>query len=169
MAEQGRHLTHRSQPCGRLQAFLAGARQLLDATLFADVQKRAHPAGLQALGVDQRGLNDEHGKQRAIFAHEDRLKTLARWHVACQPDCLALLVFINQGRWPVGRRQIGPRELFGGEADHVAERRVDVGGLAVKVARAQAGDQRVLHRFAERQRVREFPLGLQASADILAQ
>jgi hypothetical protein len=81
----------------------AGARQLLDPALLADVQKRAHPAGLFAPGIDQRRLDDEHRKTRAVLAHEDGFEALARRRVAGQADGLALLVFVGQLGRPVGR------------------------------------------------------------------
>ena len=168
MAEQGRHLARSGQTGGGLQPLLAGARHLFHPPLLADVQKRTHPAGLQALGVDQRGLDDEHGKERAILAHEHRLEALSRRHIAGQPDRLALLVLIHQGRWPIRRWQAWPGQLLGAKAHHRAKRGVDVGGLPLQVARAKPGHQRVFHGFSKCQSVSQVALGLEASTDVFA-
>ena len=46
VAQQRGHLAHGGQPRRGLQPLLLLARQLLDAALLADVEHRAHPAGL---------------------------------------------------------------------------------------------------------------------------
>ncbi len=49
VAQQRRHLADGGEPRGGLQPLLLLARQLLDPALVADVECRAHPAGLAAL------------------------------------------------------------------------------------------------------------------------
>ena len=169
VAEQRGHLADRGQPCGGLQTLLRGTGQLLDPAPLADVQERAHPARVLALGIDERGLDDQHGKPRAVLAHELGLKPLARRHRARKADGLALAVFLHTLGRPVGCRHAQTQQLLRAEAHHLAKGRVDVGDAALQIARAQPGHQRVLHRLAKSQRIGQVALGAQAAAVVAHQ
>jgi len=164
VAEQRSHLAHGGQACRGLQSLLAGAREFFHPPLLADVQDRAHPAGLFALGADQRGFDHEHRKACAVLAHEDRFVALARRGIARQSHGLALLVFAHHFGWPVRHGGALPHQFFGAEAHHFTEGGVDVGDSPFAVTGAQSGDQRVFHGLAKGQGVGQFALGLQAPA-----
>ena len=169
VAEQRGHLADRGQPCGGLQTLLRGTGQLLDPAPLADVQERAHPARVLALGIDERGLDDQHGKPRAVLAHELGLKPLARRHRARKADGLALAVFLHTLGRPVGCRHAQTQQLLRAEAHHLAKGRVDVGDAALQIARAQPGHQRVFHRLAKGQRIGQITLGPQSAAVVAHQ
>src|SRR3989344_5606736 len=78
-------------------------RRLFPPPLLADVEERAHPARVQALGVDERGLDDQHREAGAVLAHEFGLETLARRHGARKADGLALAILLHPLGGPVGR------------------------------------------------------------------
>ena len=148
---------------------MRGPGQLLHAALLGDVDEGTHPAGLLALGIDQRGLEDQHRKARAILAHEHRLVAFARRRNGPgQAPRLPAHVFLGQLGRPVGGKAL-PQQLVGAETHHGAERRVDVADAALQVARAQPGDERVLHRLAEGQGVAQVALGAQAAAVVAHQ
>ena len=62
-----------------------------------------------------------------------------------------------------------PQQLGLGKAHHLAKGRIDIGDAALQVARTQAGQQRILHRFAKSQRIGQRVLGLEAPAHVLGQ
>ena len=162
MAEQRGHLAHGGKAGRGLQPLLGGARDLLHAALLADVDEGAHPARVLALGVDQRRLEDQHGKTRAVLAHENAFMALARWRLRARPALVSPPgVLLGKLGRPVGR-DVQAQQFLGAEADHLAERGVDVGDAALQVARAHARDHRVLHGLAERQRIAKIMLGTQA-------
>ena len=185
VAQQRGHLADGRESGAGLQPLLAGARQFFDATLLADIDEGAHPAGLHALCVEQRRLEDQHRKARAVLAHEDRFEAFARWHAAGQTMRLSLLIFVRQFGRPIGRLghaggvamtrlrssrlPVHGHQFFCAEADHLAEGRVDISEPATEVARAQAGDHRVFHRLAERERLGKFELRLEAPPRVACQ
>ena len=143
---------------------MGGAGQVFHAALLGNVDKCAHPAGLLALGIDQRRFKNQHGKTCAILAHENRFMAFTRRrNRPRQPTCLATHVFLGQLWGPVGRKALA-QQLFGTEAHHAAKRRVDIADAALQVARAQAGNERVFHRFAKCQRIAQIALCAQAAA-----
>ena len=175
MAQQRGHLADRGQPRGGLQALLLLARDLLDAALVAHVEHRAHPAGVETRAVDEWGFEDQHREALAVLAHEDRLEAFARGLqsvfarlLAAEANRLAARVFVGELGRPVQRRRAADH-FFGAEADHLAERRIDVGHAALQVARAQTGDERFFHRLAERQRFGERALSGRALAHVAHQ
>ena len=121
------------------------------------------------MGIDQRRLDDQHREPGAVLAHEHRLEALARRLAAQQPCLLALLVFVELLRRPIRDGGAGIEQFLRAEADHLAERRIDVGRAALQVTRAQPGDQRILHRLAKRQRIGQLVLGAQAPAHVARQ
>ena len=124
------------------------------------------------MAVDQRRLVDHHREALAVLAHEQRLEAFARRVVVGpvygQPRGLALQVAIGVLGRPVGRAGAA-EQLVGGKADHRAEGRVDVGDAPLAVACAQSGDQRILHRLAEGQRLGQRRLGARPPADVARQ
>ena len=170
MADQRRHLAHCRQARRGLQALLRQARRRLDAALLADVDESAHPAGLHALGVEQRGLIDHHRKARAVLALELRLIALARGGRALRGQLgVVLQILLEAIRRPVDGRRAAAQQFLLVVAHHGAERRVDVGDAPLQVAHAQAGDLRILHRLAQRQRLAQLALGVQAPAVVAHQ
>ena len=163
VAEQGGHFAHCGQSGGGLQTFLTGARELFDLALFADVDHRAHPAGLLTLHADQRRFDDQHRKARAVLAHEHRFETFTRRYVACQPDGLPLFVLVHHFGWPIGHGGVASGQHLGFQPHHLAKGRVHVSDATLQIARAQACDQRVFHRFAKGQRLSQIVFGFQAS------
>ena len=89
--------------------------------------------------------------------------------VASQAHLLALLVHAGELRRPVGRRHALVEQLPGLDADHLAKSRVDISDAALQVAGAQAGQQRVFHCLAKRQRLAQVMLDLQAPAHVPAE
>ena len=85
MTHQRGHLTNHCKSRRRLEAVLAGARQLFGTALFADIQDGAHPAGVLADSVDQRRLHDQHREARTVRPHENRLVAFAGQVIASQP------------------------------------------------------------------------------------
>ena len=172
VAQQRGHLADGGQPRGGLQPFLLLARQVLDAALRADVEHGAHPAGVLALAVDQRRFIDHDREALAVLAHEQCFEAFARRGLAgiagSQAQRLPLPVAVGQFGRPV-RRRGRFAQLVRREADHGAEGRVDVRDVAVQVARAQPGDQRVFHRLAEGQRLGQQAFGTSTPADIAGQ
>ena len=171
VAEQRGHLAHGGQPRGGLQTLLLLARNFLDATLVADIEHGAHPAGVQAGTVDQRGLEDQHRKALAILSHEGGLEALARLFgrpFGVEARGLPAGVFVHQLGRPVGRRGQADHRL-GVEAHHLAEGRIDIGDAALQVARTQAGDQRIFHRLSKGQRLRQRGFGTGAPAHVARQ
>ena len=169
VAEQGGHLAHGGQSGRGLKALLAGPREFFDAPLFADVDYRAHPAGLLALHADERCLDDQHLKACAVSPHEDRLEAFTRRRIARQPDGLALLVLVHHFRGPIGHGRQLARQLFRGQSHHLAKGRVHVGDAPFQVARAQARHQRVFHGLAKGQRLGQVVFGFEAAARVLGQ
>ena len=105
-----------------------------------------------------------HREALAVLAHEHGLEALARRARASAParrqaHGLALLVLRRPARAASTAAAGAARSSSAREADHRAERRVDVGDAALQVARAQAGDQRVLHRLAKGQRLGQRGFG----------
>ena len=164
VAQQRGHFAHGGKPRRGLQALLRGAREFLDAALFADVQEGTHPTGVQPVGIDQRGLDDQHRKPRAVLAHEDRFEALARGHATGKALGLALPVFFGEFRRPVGCGRALPEQFLRAEPHHGAERGVDVGDAPLQVAGAQTGHQRVFHGLAKGQGVRQVTLCAQPAA-----
>ena len=105
----------------------------------------------------------------AVFAHEHRLVTLARRGVARQTDGLALLVFAHHLGRPVRHGVVAPQQFGGIKADHLAKRWIHIGDAPLQIARPQAGDQRVFHRFAKSQGFGQITLGSQATARVFDQ
>ena len=165
VAQQRRHLAHAGQPGGGLQALLLLAQQVFGATLRRQLQHRAHPAGVPAGAVHQRSLVNHDRKVLAVAALEQRLMALAT--SACtelvalqrsQAQGLAALVGIDLLRRPIGRLH-GCQQLIGRPAHHRAERRVGIDDAPGQVARPHAGEQRIAHRLAKRQRLGQQHLG----------
>ena len=176
VAEQRGHLAHHGQARRGLQAVLLLARQFFDAALRTEVEHGAHPAGVAALAVDQRRLVDHDREALAALAHEDSLIAFVRRGARClrrtpaQTLLLALLVVGGKLGRPVRRRRPGRHAQVGlREADHGAEGRIGIGHGARKVARAQAGGQRVLHRLAKGQRLGQAALGGGTAAHVAGQ
>jgi hypothetical protein len=72
-----------------------------------------------------------------------------------------VLVFGHRFRRPVGHGRQPAHQFLRRQADHLAERRIDIGDPAFQVARAQAGHQRVFHRGAKRHLLAQRALGRQ--------
>ena len=162
-----RDLAHRGQARARLQLFLLLAIQFLGALAVGDVEDGAHPARVAAVDVDQRRLEHEHGHAHAVRALEHGLEL--RRGLARQHEAEAVLVVRQRFRRPVRHRRFLAEQVFRRQADHAAERRVDVGDAALQVARAQAREQRVFHRGAERHLLAQRVLGRDRARDVAPQ
>ncbi|MDT4810246.1 hypothetical protein FQZ97_431530 [compost metagenome] len=131
-----------------LQLLVVLALAQLGALLLGDVDHRAHPAAVAAVGVDEpRGV--DHGDDLVPVAVpqarlEARARGLPAHHGLVVEPVLRHVVGV-----PVGVRRQPPQQLVGAVAGHLAEGRVDVDDAALQVARAHADEQRVFHRLAE--------------------
>ena len=141
MAEQRGHLSNHGQAGGGLQPVLAGPREVFVAFLLADVEHRAHPAGVAALGIDEGRLHDEHWKSAAVTAQKDRLLPAAQHRCVVVAVLLPLLVQRHHLGRPVGRLLPAVEQLLGLKANHLAKRRIDISDLALQVTRPQTGAQ----------------------------
>jgi hypothetical protein len=152
-------LAHRRQARRGLQLFVLLAVQFFDALAVRDVEDGTHPAGLLAVLVDQRRFKHQHRHAFAVGTLEEGLELRRR--LARQDVGEAALVFGHRFRRPIGHRWQLADNLLGRIADDLAERRIHVGDAAFEVACAQAGDQRILHRGAERHLLAQRAFGRQ--------
>ena len=171
MAEQRGHLASTGQPGSGLQPLLLLARQVFSAALDRQVEHGAHPTFVSAIAVDQRCLVNHHRKALTVAAQEDRLisfmRRLGRDAGRLTRGLAALVLDRLLGR-PIGRRA-GALQFLGRVADHVAEGRVHIDDAAIVIARSQAREQRILHRFAEHQGLGQQALGPGTTAPVTRQ
>ena len=101
--------------------------------------------------------------------HEDGLEPVTRRQFSGQPYSLALLVFIDGFRRPIGGGKAMADQAIRANAHHLAKSRVDIGGQALHVARPQTGQQGILHGFAKSQRLGQIALYFESAPRVLTQ
>ena len=144
-----RDLAEHRQACMVRHRLGLMALALLEPLACGDVDDRAHPADLHAIGVDQRRLEHHHVEHLAVAVPPARLVAFAR-RVAGEVAAHPRGRFVDGVGRPVRHRRCAADQLVAAITHHIAEGPVDVEQAAFGVARTQPDERRVLHRAAPR-------------------
>ena len=161
MRQGGCHLAHGHQAARGFELFLLQCGQLLGALALADVEHRAHPAQLAAVGGSQRCFVDQHVHAVAAAVLELHLDALGLRALA-DDRAVQQCQLVGLVGGPVGQGGAGAAQLLCAVAHHGAEGLVHVEDLARHVPGAHADGDRALHGRAQ------CHLGLQALLHLLA-
>ena len=150
----------------RLEALVRGFERGAHTLGLGDVGDRGHPAGLPPGEIDQRRQVEARVEALAVLALDAHLEAAARRLPGQRHRQVALAHRELLGR-PVGERRHRAKQLVLVETDHAAERGVHVDDPPAEVDRTQAGNDRILHRLAERRLGAQRIFGRLAPGDVV--
>ncbi len=148
VGERGRHLAEGDEPSRALQALGLPPRELHGRLAVGDVDDRSHPAAHGAVRVHQRRLVDQRIEDAAVRPAEAGLPA-RRLQLAMHLRVVTGAGGVDLVGQPVGHRRVAADKILGRVAHHAAEGGVHVEDAPVRVARAHADREAVLHRAAE--------------------